>query len=1473
MGLYSVVVILLHIPAVQGLIGSEAAALLSRKFGTKVTVGRVDLGFLNRIIVDDVRMKDQKGQPLLSASRLSVKFDVLRIAQGDLSISSAQLFGLHADLYQENATAKPNFQFVLDSLASKNPQNESKLKLRISSLVIRHGHLAFDRRDIPKSKLFSPSHLCLDDISGHLLLNTYSPDSLNLIVKQLGFREQSGLQLSSLSLHLIANKQEATLSNLSLRLPNSSLAIPKVHATYRFDGKKFLLPSLQYEGQIEPSVISAADLRALWPKAEQISLPLSLSLGFQGTSTTLAFNSLSLEQSGRLNLKASGSLSNWQAKPRWAATINRLDVSQEGMNELMAVLNAKPSKALPRLSFAGEVGGYGKDLSLRGRLQTSLGNALIMAGLQRNHFTTHLETAGLNLTPLLGDAGLGIVAANIDADGNLNHGQPSDIQAKGKVARLDYQGYSYRNITLDGRLSNIRNSFRSFDFQGRAAIDDPNVQAQVEGNLSSPIDARRESLSRFTADISHLNLSALKQSSKKGRSYSGLVTADFRGSNVNNATGTLQVQNLVMTPAPSEEDQSQYMLPDVQLTATNTAGGHQLNLDSEVGHATLEGHFDYATLPASVARVIATRVPALKNLIPALAKMNLKAKSQNSFTLTARVDDAEWIRRLLNIPIYIKDGSATIQTAVDDRNRNIDLMARVPAFSYDGKDYTGLNANVLSFNDSLTASISGQRLNANGRPGLQAKVSALAANDHLLGTLTFADRNGQHPTHGTISARTEFLRSDGVTSARLSFQPSVIRIDSTNWHLHPSTITYKKKYVAIDGFAISHDAQHLQVNGLITDNPSDSLQVELRDIDVAYVLNLINFDDVDFGGRASGTASVSNLYGKPKAEANLQVNAFTFEHGLLGNMQTNVRWNDVDQQIDIQARAIDHIERTDLSLLPKTGITTVLGYVSPKRSDISLNIGLQNSRMAFVGQLCHSFMDFFDVTATGNILLAGKLNRMQITGNAVAEGRFNLSPLNVVYTMNDAHLKLVPDMMGFDNAVVRDRNGNTAVVTGGIPHKALHNLGYDIRVQTNNLLCLDTHGFGEDTFYGTVYADGDAHIHGNSDEVTIDVNGSPRPGSFIAYNAASPESVEAQDFIHWTTRSDSIIVQPDSLPRPDAADIPADLHLNIVANCNPDATLKVVTDPTTGDYITLEGDGILRATYFNKGSFQLYGNYVVDHGIYRLTVQNAIRREFQFQPGGTIAFGGDPFDAPLNLPALYTVNGVSLSDLNIGRSFTSGNTRVNCLMNITGTAGHPAVDFSLDLPTVNSDVKQMVLNLINSKEEMNQQALYLLAVGRFYTQGSNNQEIEGAQRQTQTSLAMQSLLSGTISQQINTVLSQVINNANWNFGANISTGDEGFNNAEYEGLLNGRMLNNRLIFNGQFGYRDNANATTSFIGDFDLQYLLQPNGNLAIKVYNQTNDRYFTRNSLTTQGIGFIIKKDFNTFRDLFRRQSPKKKK
>ena len=78
---------------------------------------------------------------------------------------------------------------------------------------------------------------------------------------------------------------------------------------------------------------------------------------------------------------------------------------------------------------------------------------------------------------------------------------------------------------------------------------------------------------------------------------------------------------------------------------------------------------------------------------------------------------------------------------------------------------------------------------------------------------------------------------------------------------------------------------------------------------------------------------------------------------------------------------------------------------------------------------------------------------------------------------------------------------------------------------------------------------------------------------------------------------------------------------------------------------------------------------------------------------------------------------------------------------------------------------------------------------------------------------------------------------------------------EFEGVLEGRLLNNRLLINGNFGYRENPMYASNFIGDFDIRYLLT--NDISVKGYNKTNDRYFSKTSFNTQGIGLVFQREF----------------
>ena len=1404
--LYLLLIVLMHLPSVQTFLGKEVAEALADKFGTKVEVGKVNLGFFNRIIIDDVMMYDQQGDSLIYASRLSAKIDYMAATQGKISVSSAQIFGLRANLYRQTAKSPANFQFVLDSLASKDTTRHKPLDLHIGSLIIRRGAIAYNQRDVaPRSGVFSPQHIRVSELSSHILLNHVTDNSIDLLLKKLSFKDESGFKLQSLHFKLQADRQKATLKEFRLLMPRSELVLDDLKATYRFEGKRFIPESLRFKGGIQQSKITFADVASLVPALRHFDDAVFVSSRFSGTAKSISVPSLNLRTgSGSFNLQARGSYSHASSHPAWNADIANLNLSPAGVEFLAENLGSKVKipKEIQRLGtihLTGKAKGYEKVLSAKGNIETDAGNISLQAIKNDDRIKASVDTRGVNLGRILDNRKLGTVEARIDAHGTMKH-----IFAKGNIARFDYGNYDFHNIEIDG-------DYDMKTLRGTASIADPNVNLSVKGDYQ--LGSR---LYALDAAINHLRPTVL-----------GMKMHD-----------------------PS------YSLDNISISANNKGKEGHLDIEAPFVSLYARGQYDLTTIYGSIMRLVADKLPT----IPGISKH--AAKGYNDFTLQANITSAEVLQRMFGLPLSLSL-PVHINGNISDAEKNVNLYINAPNFSWDGSAFHDANIELNTIGDSL-------RMEARISQGLPYekapvyRLRAAAADNNLSTLLYYANQSSKLPITGKIDARTQFFTSDnGATGVHVTVNPSEIMLGEKKWLLNPADIIYRKNELTVDMLNFSHGDQHIIINGKATPQATDSIVADLKDVDVAYILNLVNFHSVDFAGKASGKAVVKSIFQTPEAYANLDVKDFVFENGPLGTLHAKAAYDNQEGQINIDATAEDGPEH----------LTVINGYVSPKRNYIDLGIEAHNTSLKFMENFCGSFLNNVEAWCKGKLNVVGDLKNINLVGDVVAHGRMHMKQLGTDYTFNHLRAHAIPDDIQFEGDSIYDshyngKHSHFALIRGGIHHKHLTRLSYDLDIDANNFLGFDTHEFGDDTFYGTVFATGTVGIHGKSGETIIDIDATPEPHSIFVYNVASPDAISAGSFIHWNDATPYIYrpYSPDSdkdKKKDSSSDFSSDMRINFLVNTNPNLTLKLMMDDQTGDYITLNGNGVIRANYYNKGGLDMFGNYVVDHGQYKLTIQNIIKKDFDFQPGGTIAFGGDPYNAPLNLQAKYTVNGVPLSDLSIGRSFSSNNIRVDCLMDITGTPGAPKVDFSMDLPTVNSDAKQMIYSVINSQEEMNQQVLYLLGIGRFYTQTKNNQTSEDASQQSQTSLAMQSLLSGTISQQINNVLSSFVNSSNWNFGANISTGNEGFNNAEYEGILSGRLLNNRLLFNGQFGYRDNANATQSFIGDFDLRYLIFPNGNLSIHVYNQTNDRYFTRNSLNTQGVGLIMKKDFFNLRDL----------
>lgn len=270
-----------------------------------------------------------------------------------------------------------------------------------------------------------------------------------------------------------------------------------------------------------------------------------------------------------------------------------------------------------------------------------------------------------------------------------------------------------------------------------------------------------------------------------------------------------------------------------------------------------------------------------------------------------------------------------------------------------------------------------------------------------------------------------------------------------------------------------------------------------------------------------------------------------------------------------------------------------------------------------------------------------------------------------------------------------------------------------------------------------------------------------------------------------------------------------------------------------------------------------------------------MNKVFQLQNTSTVRFSGVPSEAELSLDARYSIPSVNLRDLDEGittlGSLSRSSVPVDCKLAVTGQLSSPQVSFDLEVKNVSDEIQAYVHNVIGTQEMLNQEVLYLLLFNKFYTP----QYVQTAQNRSGSELT--SFASASITSQLNQLLSHVSNN--FTMGTNFRSDKGDFTDMEMDLSLSTRLLDDRLLLNGNVGYRDPANhlgatgSSNSFIGDFDLEFLVNQKGTVRVKAYSHYNERYYSiNNALTTQGIGFILRKDFKTLLDLFhKRNSPKK--
>ena len=1433
---------------------------LSDLLNTRVTIGRINIGLLNRIIIDDVLLDDQDEQEMLKVTRLSAKFDIMPFFKGKISISSVQLFGFNINLQKKTPDSPPNFKFVLDAFASNDTvKKDNSLDLRINSILIRRGRMAYhvlSEEETPGK--FNAKHVQLQNIIANISLKALSKDSINLGIKRLSLDEKvSGFSLKKMSLKLVANSRQTSIDNFAIELPETSLKLDTIHLIY--DSLKAFdrfTEQVRFSFRTLPSQITLKDISPFLPALSHFKEPISLDMEVKGTVNQLTCSHLEITADNRqFRLKGDVALQDL-SHPQDAyvfGTLSELTATTRGVGFLVRNLshdyNGVPPvlERLGNVSFRGEVSGYFTDIVTYGQLHTDLGGVnmdLKLSSDKSKGLFAHsgaVKTTDYKLGKLLANEQLGEITFNLDVHGRHVTDRLPVVELKGLIASVDYSRYRYENITLDGE-------YKQGGFNGKVALDDPNGSIYLNGdvNVSSRIPTFN-----FQAIINKLRPHDLNLTSKyPDTEFSLKLRANFTGGSVDEMIGEINVDSLeFMSP------EKQYFMNNMNIRASKQNNENQLRLTSEFLTASVEGKFQYHTLPASILNIMRKYVPSL--ILPPKKPI----ETHNNFQFDIHIYNTDILSTIFDIPLTVYTHS-TLKGYFNDPLQRLRVEGYFPRLQY--KNNFIESGMILCENPSDHIRARVRLTNLKKKGAVNLSLDAQAKDDNISTTLNWG--NSAAVTYsGQLAAVAKFLRTEGekpLLKAMVEVKPTDIILNDTLWQIHPSQVVVDSGKVDVNNFYFSHQDRYVRINGRLSDNPQDSVKVDLKDINMGYVFDIASIsDDVNFEGDATGTAYASGVFKKPVMNTRLFIKNFSLNQGRLGDLNIYGEWDNENRGIRLDASI------KDISTTPSR-VTGIIHPLKPE-SGLDLNIEANELNLKFLEHYMKSIANDIKGRATGKVHFYGKFKGLNLDGAVMTDASMNFDILNTHFAIKDTIL-LAPTGLTFNNIHISDMEGHSGRMNGYLHFQHFKNLNYRFEIQANNMLVMNTKESTDMPFYGTVYGTGNALLTGNAIQgLDVNVAMTTNRNSIFTYINGSVASATSNQFIKFVDKTPRRTIQ-DSIQiisyyeqlqqkRQEAEEEQkTDIRLNILVDATPDATMKIIMDPVAGDYISGKGTGNIRTEFYNKGDVKMFGSYQINQGVYKFSLQEVIRKDFVIKNGSTITFNGAPLDANLDIQASYTVNSASLNDLIPEESSSiiqQPNVKVNCIMNLSGILVRPTIKLGIELPNERDEVQTLVRNYISTEEQMNMQILYLLGIGKFYTEDARN---------NQNSNVMSSVLSSTLSGQLNNALSQVFETNNWNIGTNLSTGDKGWTDMEVEGILSGQLLNNRLLINGNFGYRDNPMANTNFVGDFEAEWLINRSGDIRLKAYNETNDRYYTKTNLTTQGVGIMYKKDFNKWSDLF---------
>jgi translocation and assembly module TamB len=1367
----------------------------------------------------------------------------------------------------------------------------------LKKMVLSNIKLAYNNMDsLPAKKGMDFNHIEVSDFelaSNDLFV---TPGKITLDLAHFSLAEKSGFELNEFSSKISYDTTNITLADLNIQTPSTKITN---HLEIGFRSITALADSIEkikLNINLEDSRIAVSDILHFVPGLTdnpQFNIRQNEIINLRGNITgsleELALKGVSINNDRSTAVTLSGILRKVMEPERMYASIDNFKVTTT-RNDIMTYsgkgLIPEDISIPANINVAGSFKGYLKNFNAGVDLTTTYGN--VNAKVKMNPLKGNIEVPyivsvsvdKMDLGKLLNQQDtLGPVSLTLDAEGTGMNPDSLNAMVRANVSEAFYNQYTYRDLNLEGFVVN-----RSF--HGEVWIKDDNIDLNYTGYVNTNPDSLAFI---FDLDLNGVDLKALNLS-KEDFKISGAIRSDLAKRYGPNPLGKLKIYDVhimmegldcpmdsVVIESAYDYDSSFVNIRSQFLTAVFKGDIVLQNLA-----ATMSEHFNkyfgilvqdtlMSGITSNASGGLRTGTPIYTRVADTITQKPIVAQN---FAFSITMDDPNLICKNL-VPALKNFEPLSISGTYNSYEMKLEATAEIPMIDFNDILIDSLYFDIKSDREKLTYEFHVAEIS---NPNLALEQLDLKGN--------ISDNKIAYNINAAKVDTFNVLKTSGTFAKNendyLLIIDEPLILNNTSWNMDPdNSITFSDRGLDAQKVILTGEEQMVSI---IT-QPGDDvpLKITFEDFRLSNISLILEKEKEIARGSMNGHITLFKVNGVSAFTSDLAIDSLKFMTAPVGNILLFADNSKNAEQFDVK-----------LTLTGYNNDLSIDGYYRAHDSigDLNMNVNIPRLNMASIQPFTFGQVSRMSGYLSGGMDIGGTTNEPDIVGDLqFNEVAFNAPYANTYLKVTDNTITIGNKRLVIDNLTLTDTLNNKAVVTGYADFSDLSDLRFDMRVNTENFLAMNsTRSEGEMPVYGKVLLDSDIHVTGSPSSPVVDMKVQLDNGTVLTYVMPETQMTLNQSegvviFTDSINANNQIMVE-DSLPATRSS--VEGLTLSASITFEPEAVLKMLVDPVAGDSLYVSGEGTLNFTMDPGGQMNLTGRYDINNGGYNITLNELIKRQFTLREGSTITWNGDIMDALVDLSAIYTVRTspmILLEDQLAGAEETERNKFRNNLtffvyLKMTGELMKPEISFDIEQPEnekgyMDGAVNAKLNELKTDESQLNKQVFALLTLNRFLGQdpfetGNAPLTVESATRASASKL---------LTQQFSSLSEKYIKGVDLDVGVNSY---EDYSSGTQEGRtqlqlgVSKQFLNDRITVqvggNVELeGERARENEVTDIAGNVNVEYKLTPNGRYRLKAFRRIEYENPIEGELTNTGFGISYSRDFRRFKNLF--ETDKKRK